>query len=207
MTKCAAPAQLALCLALACLAGCGSPERVNVHNAEGYLRMPREQVAVLQVTAEPFGRVHASNAFWGIMDQRYQQRALAEILAHVASETGGINVIPPIEAEDRLRAAGLELTYEPSPGQLEDYVRALACESYLSAHVEKLSCVIFVFGSRAEASILIAGHVPGEDQPLWSVHTRCRAWGIDMREAACAALIEAFETLESYRTGREERCE
>ncbi len=190
---------VAFLLLLIELGGCASGSKVQVRNPSGYAQMPRGSVAVLKVTARPMGKPRSYQVAFGIVRTPNAPAAFAELLAQIARQQGGLQVLSPTEVDDRLKAAGLEPTLDPSPEQLEGFAGTLKCASYLTAHVEKWNYRYFLTSSKASVRFVLSCYVPGAEDPLWSAQVEHEVGGLTDREAAIAALKETFRTLKGFR--------
>ena len=183
---------LLLACALPLLAGCSVPE-MQVHNAAGFAQTPLGKTAVLKVTARPLGKPKSAAVLWGVMQVPHAQESFAELLAHCASKAGGLDVIPPTDVTAAIKRAGMKPTLDPTPEQLASFIEALGCASYLTAHVEAWGESYLLTSSKATIRFVVSCHVPGAEEPLWSVSVDRTRRGISHREAAISALRDAFE--------------
>ena len=184
--------------ALVCLGGCSGPE-IQFRNPGGIARTPEGRMAVLKVTARPLGKPLSLDVFWGIVRAPDAPAAFAELLAHFAREDGGLDVAPPAQVTEALEDAGLEPTLDPSPEALDAFVDALGCASYLTARVETWHHKYVLFWPRATIRFVVSCHVPGDQQPLWSVRVDRVRGAASYRRVAISALKDMFRSIRRQR--------
>ena len=178
-------------------AGCSSGPTILTHNLTGYGQMPPGKTAVLKVTAQPLGKPMSFGAFWGIIETPNAPSALMELLAHVAHEQAGLDVIPPAEVNRKLKAAGITFTLEPDQEQIENSIQTLGLESYLTAHVDEWGSRWLLTSTKAAIRFQLSCYLPGSDGPLWTMTVEDARKGLSDREIAVEALREAFRYLKA----------
>ena len=194
-------ATLSLAWALPSLCGC-TPE-IRIDNPEAIALTPKGKMAVLKVTARERGKPLSLALFWGIAKVPRAPESFAGLLAQVAREEGGMDVIPQREVAAALEKAELEYTLDPAPRQLGKFIDALGCEGYLTAHVEMWRSTYVAFHSKSTVRFVFSCWVAGAEEPLWSVHVRRARRGVRHRPLAASALQDAFRAVNAQRASLE----
>jgi len=181
--------------ALLWVAGCRAGPEIKVRYPHGFALMGKGKTAVLKVSARAPSEPKSYQFVWGIVDVPNAQSQFAELVAYFAREEGGLEVIPPEEVNRRLRAAGLEPTLDPDPQQLQAFVEALDCASYIVAEVETWRMIYKFTSQKALARFSLTAYLRGFDWPLWRAKVRHVDRLKSEREVAIEALQQTFRTL------------
>jgi hypothetical protein len=168
---------------------------MQVKGGGEFARTPTGRTAVLRVTARPVGKPISVSAVWGVPQAPNAEESFGALLAHLAGEAGGLDVIPPADVNKAIVNAGLEPTLDPTPEQLAGFIEALGCTSYLTAHVAAWGESYVFTRSKATIRFDVSCHVPGSTEPLWSVSVDRTGRGISHRKLAISALKDVFEDM------------
>jgi len=189
---------LAAILALLFLAqGCAIRTGTTITGTGDLSSTPQGRTAVLRVTAYAKNDSKSGHVTWGVLDTPNPDQRFAELLAYVAETEGGLSVIEPIRAIERLEDAGLEPTLQPDDATLKRYAEALGCSSVLTADIRCWRHKYVFFSSSAIVEFTLTCRVPGEPDPLWGVRTCCSGRKMDNTEIAVHALKQTFRALKA----------
>jgi hypothetical protein len=192
-------------LALA-LPGCSVFDKHSIRGSGRLADTPQGRTAVLLVRVDTTNGIRTGQSSWGRLPTINPRERFAEILAHLAADEGGLDVMSPVEVRHGLKDAGLEFTLEPTEQQALAYARALGCSSYLDARVHRWLYSYIFFWAEATASYTITCHDVATGCPVWDLHVCWEANGMSDREVAVVSLREAFRWLKDpYPV--QERCE
>jgi len=158
--------------------------------------MPPGRSAILLVWAPPapdgvmsLGSAHAT-VYSPTADSSF-----AQMVAKIASEEGGVEVMQPFEVAARLKAAGITPTLQPDGRELENLAAALGCDSYMTGVVHEWWYSYTFFWTKAVVSFELYGRVPGRYGPIWTVKADYVRKGIGAGDTAALALTDAFRKL------------
>lgn len=189
-------------LLLICLAsGCASRRRAEVRASDThrYADFVNERTAVLKVTAPEQESGSLMTSVWGSVHPPTARQSFAELAAHFARSTGGMEVIPPAETSERLELAGYDPTLQPDDEQLVKFARKLGCDTYLQAVVTEWRYSYVLTRQEAVIRFSLSLREVGSNKPIWSVRADHKAGGKSDRQVASEALKTAFERLREGR--------
>jgi len=185
----------ALCWWVLMLTGCGSSLETHIEvSSRPFARLSGE-VAVLMVTRENVDQPLSTSIGWGAYENQNAQRHLAEIIAHAAQEAGWAQVLEPAVVQQRLKARGLEPTFEPTPEQLPAFAEAVGCPFYITAQIRKWRTSYFVIRQKSSVDFSLSCFQPPLSTPLWEAHVKASGSRMTDRETALHALKETFRQL------------
>ncbi len=156
---------------------------------------------MLRVTVPTDARSLSGHTAWGRIATADLAEDFAERLAYVASEGGGLDIMPRPQWKRRLAAAGLQPTLQPTDEQLRRHANALGLSYYLTADVHRSELRYVFLWSWAVVSYDLACHASGDEEALWQVRVEhCQRYVSD-REAMLEALEGTFRWLTEHRGG------
>jgi len=190
-------ARLAACALLALWLGSGCTVRAvrSLSGSGDFAATPAGPSAVLRVTAKPSFNPRTGQTVWGLINTPNVEDRFAEFLADSAAREGNMDVLPPLEVERRLRAAGLEPTLQPDDEQLRQFADALGCASYLTARIVRSRLEYRLFLSWSTLEYTVTCYAPGREEPLWQASVCRKAPGKSDRQTMALALAEMFQWL------------
>jgi hypothetical protein len=194
---------LLVALVVACLTpGCAIRTGMTLTGWDNLADTPAGPVAVLRVVTHLGQECKSAQVIWGKVEAPNAPERFAELLASAAADTGGLDVIHPVQVVQKLEAAGLATTLQPDDEELAERIRALGCAAYLVAEIDCWEETYVFFASSAVIEYSIACHVPGRREPVWRVRARNVRRNTTHRELAAQALRETFRALKVQRDVR-----
>jgi len=183
-----------LCMALAA-AGCSSPPELQVLREPHAPPTPPGKTAVLRVHAvEPESTISLGSVY-GNVKPPTPYVAFAHMVAQLCRENTGLEVIPPHEVDRLLKRKGIEPTLQPEGTQVEEFAKALGCDSYLTGRIEQWNYRYNLFGMKAFVRYELECRVPGRPGILWKVRADYVPKGMSERDAAVVAIRDTFRAL------------
>ncbi len=182
-------------LALSVPCGCSLGRGSFIEPVGAVSQTPPGTCAVLRVTSAPGDVSKSTDMLWGKVDTANAERQFAELLVHAAREDGGLAVLTPFEADEKIERAGLRPTLQPDDEQLAQFAQALGCASYLTAQILDWHFDYMLFSSSAAVEFRLACRRTDTNEAVWESHVRREAQGISQRDAALLALRETFKSL------------
>lgn len=188
---------LASAAVLLLVSGCASrsPLDIDIQQRRAFEDTTGARTAVLKVATPEADEAGAAMNVWGTVYPPTARQSFAELLAHHARRTGGMEVVPPPEVDERLRLAGLEPTLNPSDKELAEFARTLECENYLEAVVQRWRYTYLLTHQKAIVSFTLHCYEPGDPTPLWTARVSHTRRGKSERQVADDALRRLFQQL------------
>jgi hypothetical protein len=183
--------------ALLLMSGCASrgPLEIEIQQRRAFEETTGARTAVLKVSTPESDEAGAPMNVWGTVYPPTARQSFAELLAHHARRTGGMEVVPPSEVDERLSLAGFDPTLSPSDKQLAEFARTLECESYLEAIVQRWRYTYLLTRQKAVVSFTLHCYEPGNPTPLWTARVFHTRRGKSERQVADDALRRVFRRL------------
>jgi len=174
--------------------GCAGRTEMRVNGRGSFEATPAGPSAVLRVTSECPDISMSGHTTWGVVNTPQAAERFAELVAHAADEAG-MNVMHPQRAAERLQAAALSPTLQPTDQQLAEHAVALGCASYLVGDIRCWKYRYLFFWETASIEFSLSCHAPGTPAPLWRIDVCNVQRGATDREVALNALRKAFRAL------------
>jgi hypothetical protein len=190
-----ASAAAVLALALVLSTGCAVRNSRTITGIGQLSATPPGPTAVLSVTAVPHVDPRTGQLTWGLINTPNVEARFDEFLASAADHDAGLDVIEPIDVEQRLLAAHLKPTLQPDEKQLDDFAHVLGLGSYLVAHVERSRLQYRFFWSWSDVQFTVSCYAVGSAQPVWQAHVKRTVRSLTDRQAIALSLREMFRWL------------
>lgn len=178
--------------------GCGTCPGTDIEGVGNYALTPEGRGAVLRVTVPPDPFSGTGLTSWGRIATADLAEDFGERLACIASDAGGLDVMPQAQWERLLNEADLQPTLQPTDKQLRRHADALGLSYYLTAHVHDSELRYVFFWSWAVVNYELACHAAGDGQMLWQVSVQYRQRYASDREAIVEALERTFRRLSEH---------
>jgi len=183
-----------LCMVLAA-AGCSSPQELQVLREPHAPPTPPGKTAVLRVHADEPESTVSLGMTYGSVKPPTPYIAFAHMVAHMCRENTGLEVIPPHEVDRLLKRKGIEPTLQPEGMQVEEFAKALGCDSYLTGRIEQWRYRYSLFGMKAFVRYELECRVPDRPGILWKVRADYVREDMSERDAAVIAIRDTFRAL------------